>query len=392
VDLDLVLPGDIDDVRGPARRLAARLDAGAHILGRDEKRVWRIETGHLKVELWPLGGLDLDQDIRRRDYTCNALMWQLPNGPLVDRVGGSADIEAGVLRAITKKNLESDPVRLVRAARFLAQFEDFELDPKTSGWIESLAPRVRRCPRERIGQELFKMFAAGDLERGFRSLHDLGLMRRLVRPSTRFDEAWFAANLAAVTRMRPGAHPLRVAIGESGPAAPLAFFLRAWSSPAPDSVAAYAWPRRLRLGAARSARLLDEMIQTVGSSAADRRSLIYRAGSSFPVALAFAAAVEPGHAWARWWRLWRRRGDDLVAFEPLLSGTEVAAILGMSPSPALGRAIDALTNAQVRGEIRTPGGATRWLRKNVGTIDRLPFERSIGSDNAKAGNSRGARR
>ena len=77
VDLDVVLPGALEDAAGPARRLAARLDTRPHVLGRDDNRVWRIESPEIKIELWCLGELGLDQDIRRRDFTCNALVWSL---------------------------------------------------------------------------------------------------------------------------------------------------------------------------------------------------------------------------------------------------------------------------------------------------------------------------
>ena len=364
-DLDLVLPGDLEAVRGPARRLAARLDASAHVLGRDEKRVWRIETPALKVELWPLGELDLTQDIRRRDFTCNALMWQMPFGPLVDLVGGIGDLETGTLRAVRKKNLENDPVRLVRAARFLAQFPDFDIDERTASWIRSLAPRIERAPSERLGQELMKLLTVSDLKRGFRALLDLGLIQQMERPTTRFDEAWITANLDAAARMQPSIHPNRAALVAAGRAAPLAMLLRAWSSPSPDAIAGYAWPRTVRLHAARAAGLLNETLSAVDRPPAERRVVIHRAGEAFPAVLAFAAAVEPDHAWERWWRQWRERGPDLVNPQPLLSGQEVSRALGIHPGPALGRAMDAVTEAQVRGEIRTAGGAKRWLRKNA---------------------------
>ncbi|MCW8986000.1 MAG: hypothetical protein OQK55_11700, partial [Thermoanaerobaculales bacterium] len=160
IDLDLVLPGDINTVAGPARRLAARLDTRAHVLGRDANRVWRIECPEIKIELWPLGDLSLDDDIGRRDFSCNAIFWRLPDGPLDDQIGGCEDLENGVIRAISRKNLEDDPVRLVRAPRFLAQLESFRLDPQTASWIAGLAPAVADAPRERIGQELLKLLAA----------------------------------------------------------------------------------------------------------------------------------------------------------------------------------------------------------------------------------------
>jgi tRNA nucleotidyltransferase/poly(A) polymerase len=292
-------------------------------------------------------------------------MWQMPGGPLVDLVGGIGDLETGTLRAVRKKNLENDPVRLVRAARFLAQFPDFDIDDRTASWIRSLAPRIGRAPRERLGQELMKLLTVSDLERGFRALLDLGLIQRMERPTTRFDGAWITANLDAAARMRPSTHPNRAALVAAGRAAPLAMLLRAWSSPSPDAIAGYAWPRIVRLHAARAAELLNEVLSAVDRPPAERRIVIHRAGEAFPVALAFAAAVEPDHAWERWWRQWRDRGPELVNPEPLLSGDDVAVTLGISPGPALGRAVNALTDAQVRAEVRTAGGAKRWLRKNA---------------------------
>jgi tRNA nucleotidyltransferase (CCA-adding enzyme) len=365
VDLDLALPGDLDHVRGPAQMLAARLDTRAHVLGRGSKRVWRIEAPEIKVELWPLAELSLDNDIHRRDFSINALMWQLPNGPLDDRIGGLADLESRVLRAIKKKNLEEDPVRLVRAARFLAQLPEFDLEPRTARWIRSLAPRVRRAPPERLGQELLKLVAAAHRERGFQALLDLGILQRIVRPATRFDEAWIITNVGATSRMRPNAHPVRAALAAAGDAAALALLLRTWSSPHPDAVSHFAWPRPIRHHAAIAARMLDDALVAVEGSVGDRRAFMHRAGAAFPTVLAAAAAVNPDHNWSRWWRLWRTRGPQLVHPQPLLTGEEVGAVLGIYPSPALGRAIDALTEEQVRGVVRTAVCARRWMRRNV---------------------------
>ncbi len=362
VDLDLVLPGDLEGARGPARRLAARLDGSAHVLGRDDKRVWRIETPALKVELWPLGKLDLECDIHRRDFAVNALMWRLPDGPLIDQIGGAADLRTGTLRAIRKKNLAGDPVRLVRAARFLAQFPDFRIDERTAGWIRSLAPKVRRAPPERLGQEFLKLVSLPNRRRGFEAMLDFGILQRTIEPATAFDGPWINANLDAVSRLRPNAHPLRAALSEAGSAAALAVLLRAWGSPHPDSVAHFAWPRPLRIHAATAASMLDATLSAVDGPAADRRELIHRAGAAFPAAIALAAAVEPAHNWNRWWRQWRRDGAGLVDPVSLLAGEEIAALLGLPPGPALGRAVSALTEAQVRGEVRTRGGAVRWLR------------------------------
>jgi tRNA nucleotidyltransferase (CCA-adding enzyme) len=363
IDLDLVLPGDIDAVAGPARRLAARLDTRAHVLGRDANRVWRIECPEIKIELWPLGNLSPDDDIRRRDFSCNALFWQLPNGPLDDRIGGRKDLETGTIRALSRQNLEDDPVRLVRAPRFHAQLEGFRLEPQTASWIASLAPAVARAPRERIGQELLKLLAAPGAATGLRSLLELGLLEPAAPEGARCDRSWIESNLSAASRLSgSAAHAVAASVEAEGGAARLALLFRAWGSPDADTLAPFAWSRPERHNGARAAALLENTLKTVEAPAAERRAFIHAAGTAFPATLALGAAVDPHRPWARWWRLWRERGQELVSPDPLLTSEEIASILGIEPGPELGRAIDALTEAQVRGEVRAAAGATRWLQ------------------------------
>jgi tRNA nucleotidyltransferase (CCA-adding enzyme) len=364
VDLDLVLPGSLESAAGPARRLAARLDTRAHVLGRDANRVWRIETPKIKIELWSLGDLDLDQDIKRRDFSCNALVWNLPNGPLDDRINGAADLEGGLIRALAKKNLVDDPVRLVRAPRFLAQLEGFEIEAQTSRWIRELAPDCVNAPRERVGQELLKLLDAPAASAGIRALMDLWLLKPAAPIASRCDRRWLESHAEAASRLAGAAtHPVPAAAREAGIAAQMALLLRGWGNPGANAVAAYAWPRTLRRSAARAAALLDQALETVDKPAAERRSFIHIAGMAFPVTMALAAAVEPDQPWARWWRLWSDRGRELVNPKPLLTSNEIEALMETGPGPALGRAIDALIEAQVRGEVKTAEGARRWLKK-----------------------------
>ena len=237
------------------------------------------------------------------------------------------------------------------------------MNPRTAGWIQSLAPRVRRAPRERIGQELLALVTADGAERGLRALADLGLLTRSAMCRTRCDEAWLRANFDAASRMGSTTHPLPVALAAAASAAPLSLLIRAWGQPHADAIASYAWPRAHRNHAARAARMIDAAPAVADGPVGDRRLFMHRAGSAFPTVLAAAAAVDPDHAWNRWWRLWRTRGAEIVAPEPLLTGSEIGAALGISPGPTLGRAVKSLTEAQVRGEVRTAAGAKKWLSR-----------------------------
>ncbi len=366
-DLDLVLPGSLEYAAGPAHRLAARLDTRPHVLGRGEKQVWRIETAGIKIEIWPLGKLSLAADAQRRDFSFNALVWDLPDGPLDDRVGGLADLSNRRLRALSRANLKDDPVRLVRAPRFLAQLGNFELDGNTAGWIRDLAPRVADAPRERIGQELTKLLASPDADRGLTLMMELGLFEHSAPEAERCDRRWLAANTSSARRLSGSTgHPVDAALHQAGDEARLGLLLRAWGTPIDGALAAYAWPRSVRRNAANAALLLEHTIAAVDAGPSLRRAFVHEAGGAFPAALALAAAVEPDHPWRRWWRLWQDRGAELVDPEILLSSQEIAEILNLEPGPELGLAIDALTDAQVRGKVRTARAAKRWLRHKQG--------------------------
>ncbi len=365
-DLDLTIGGDVDEAKRQAKQLALALSFRAHLIGTAPHQVWRIETPALKVELWPLGGLSREEDIRRRDFSCNALSWELPDGPLVDLVGGFDDLHHRRLRAISRANLEDDPVRLLRAPRFLAQLPDFALDDRTRSWIEELAPSLARAPRERVGRELLTLLRGPRASRGLAECLELGLFVHAAPDSCSVDSRWLRTHLETAdtlgNRGPAGVPAARSRSGTGGDSARLAFLFRGWGIPGDGVIAPYAWPKTIRENALRAASLLDEARAAVDGPPADRRELAWRAGSAFPPLIALAAAVEPQHSgWRRWRRQWSRDPAALEQPQALLTGTEVAEFIGVEPGPGLGGIVRGLLRAQIRGEVRTRGGAVKWL-------------------------------
>jgi poly(A) polymerase len=96
---------------------------------------------------------------------------------VVDHVGGLADLEAGVVRAIgdPSRRFQEDQLRLLRAVRFAARF-GFEIEPATLAAIRAFAPRIHAVSRERVRDELTRMLTEGHARRAFELFDETGLL------------------------------------------------------------------------------------------------------------------------------------------------------------------------------------------------------------------------
>ncbi len=123
----------------------------------------------------------LEEDVRRRDFTINGLVEDPFTGEVTDLVGGRADLEARVVRAIGDPALRfrEDALRLLRGVRF-ASLLGFELDPATEDAMRAGADGLRRVSGERVRDELSKMLAAGTRRRAVELLDRTELLPRVL--------------------------------------------------------------------------------------------------------------------------------------------------------------------------------------------------------------------
>ena len=146
----------------------------------------------------PTPSLSVEDDMRRRDFTVNAMARRLETGELVDPLDGQADLEAGRLRTVSPQSFREDPLRLVRALRFVSQL-GFEPDedtarPDARGGAGSAA-RLRRAHRRRSrrGRDGRAVEAAARAEpaRALRLARDTGVLVELLPefgPAIGFDQ------------------------------------------------------------------------------------------------------------------------------------------------------------------------------------------------------------
>ncbi|MCL1801632.1 MAG: CCA tRNA nucleotidyltransferase [Promicromonosporaceae bacterium] len=106
-------------------------------------------------------GDNLDDDLARRDFTVNAMAVRLPSLTFVDPYGGLNDLAKGILRTPIEPEISfgDDPLRMLRAARFAAQF-DFTIELNTLAAMCEMAARIEIISAERISAEFAKMMLA----------------------------------------------------------------------------------------------------------------------------------------------------------------------------------------------------------------------------------------
>jgi poly(A) polymerase len=138
-----------------------------------------------------------EEDVQRRDFTINGLLLDplnvgsLPSDLLdddhivrdgvIDHVGGLADLDAGLIRAIGRTDVRfaEDHLRMLRAVRFAARFA-FDIEPQTMRAIQSLAHKIHSVSRERVREELTKMLTEGHARRAFELLDESGLLSQVL--------------------------------------------------------------------------------------------------------------------------------------------------------------------------------------------------------------------
>jgi len=104
----------------------------------------------------------IEEDAWRRDFTINALYYDIANFAVLDYVGGMADLKAGLIRLIgdPAQRYHEDPVRMLRAVRFAAKL-GFRLDPATEAPLHRLGHLLEKIPPARLFDEILKLFLGG---------------------------------------------------------------------------------------------------------------------------------------------------------------------------------------------------------------------------------------
>ena len=145
-----------------------------------------------------------EEDAFRRDFTVNALFYDIGTFSIIDYTGGLQDLEARLIRSIGEPEVRflEDPVRMLRAVVLAARLE-FTIDDASLDAIEHHRHEIRKSAAPRLLEEYYKILRSGHAAEAFRQLQGTGLLREITPELEDAPDAFWHA-MEAVDRYREG--------------------------------------------------------------------------------------------------------------------------------------------------------------------------------------------
>jgi len=180
-DFDFVTAGKVEDL---AKAVAG--ETGGHVFPLDEPLgIWRLvlKKGKKKTELdfSSVQGRDIIEDLKQRDFTTNSIalnlaeLFNTPSPSFLDPLDGLADLRQNILRANSEESLRQDPLRMLRAFRFVFTL-GLKMDQATLKLIQKNKNLIHQSAHERIQTELFTGLEANQAGSFLRALYQSGLL------------------------------------------------------------------------------------------------------------------------------------------------------------------------------------------------------------------------
>lgn len=380
-DFDFAMPEDPT----PHARAWAK-EQHAHWFWLDEtRRQSRVlltqEHEQITFDFAPFRAETLEQDLRERDFTFNALAVELSSSKLIDPLGGMADLEQRRLKVCSAQSFLDDPLRVLRAARFVALLG---LTPVagTSKTARDAVAQLAGTAGERIKSELFQLFKTDRVPSGLDFLLSCDALPQIfgvplqdenIREAIAATET-FSNELSAIVHALPTKNLLQqpVEAGFSrGALLRLAAFLRLFSSE--NSFQEIS--QRLVLSRAATNRLLTLMNLNLSAIALPLSPLVTPRQQALWAAtlgrdpidcLLFGAAMSrpervSAHVLRTLIESWQRvQINGRIA--PLIDGDWIRRELLINDGLQIGRYLERLCEAELHGEVTTPENAQQYLK------------------------------
>jgi poly(A) polymerase len=175
-DVDIAVQGDPGLF---ARELAHKLNTRVISMGRRNHPMLRVIAKNKIFDISPLQGTCIEEDLRKRDFTINALAYETASAKTIDGVRGIQDIHERRIRQVSKTCFQADPLRLLRAFRLAAQL-GFNIEKQTFKTIQDNAHLIPAAAAERIRSELFGILRARDTYAWLQKMAQSGILFKIL--------------------------------------------------------------------------------------------------------------------------------------------------------------------------------------------------------------------
>lgn len=359
-DLDFVVPeGSI----AMAQAIANRYHAGFVVLDR-EREIARVVFSQGTLDFARQVGSTIEQDLYRRDFTINAIAYNLATQQLVDPLGGVADLEQKLLRMVASINLEDDPLRLLRAYRQAAQL-NLTIEETTRKAIRDRTAHLSTMAAERVQTELNYLFTAIQGNRWLTTAIEDGLL-----------DYWFSqiqtVNLEELERIDQAIGSgidLGWDLTELTILSKLATLTSAEATTAEIEITQLKYSRPQIKAVTKTVQYLPQVQEMINNlSLREQYFWFLKVKDIFPILI--IKAIATGMTIKQLQPLIERYLnplDPIAHPQPLLTGNDLLRELNLNPSPVIGKLLTELQIAQIESKIATPQEAiklaTDLLRK-----------------------------
>ena len=174
-DRDIAVKG----AKAFAKELAEQFE-GTLIVLDDENQIYRVvlqdKINYLDIS--EIVGDSIEEDLQRRDFTINAIAYNLKRGEFVDTTGGMDDLKQGIIRTFKESNFTDDPLRLLRAFRFMA-VTGFKPADETKSAITKYKHLLMKPSLERINYEIMKLFGGKYCSQTLKIMDEFGILEKV---------------------------------------------------------------------------------------------------------------------------------------------------------------------------------------------------------------------
>jgi len=331
-----------------------------------------------------------EEDAKRRDFTINGMFYDPGTDQVIDFVGGRADLEAKLVRAIGEPahRFAEDRLRMLRAVRFATVLE-YEIDQQTWEALVANAAMINQISAERIREELVRIFLSPNRVRGWDLLDSSGLMRAILpeiegmKGCAQPEQFHPEGDVFQHTRLMLGLLPSEVSV-------PLVFAVLLHDVAKPitakvDETGRIRFNEHDRIGAEMTGQIMERLRFSRADIDATvemvRQHMVFKDVPKMRVAKLKRFMARPtfvdelelhrvdcesSHRMLENYQFLLRKRDEFanepIIPPPLVRGDDLIA-LGLKPGPKFAEILEAVETRQLEGTLRDRDDALDWVKR-----------------------------